>query len=293
MSVPHDVQQVTRIRPATRWSAINPNEIWRYRELLWILALRDIKVRYKQTAFGVAWAILPPFLTMVVFNVLFGLLMGSDGRPTVPGVPYAVSTFCALVPWQLFANTVSESGRSLVLNRALITKVYFPRMIAPLAPVISSLFSFLIAMVFLFLLMAGYHLFGGYTFSIQWRWFALPLLTLFAVLAALSISLWFSALNAIYRDVQYALPFVIQILLFVTPVIYPAESVLRDLPDWAAVLYGLNPMAGVVEGFRWCLLGTPAPDLGLISVSLLVTLGAFAGGVLYFGRMESEFVDVV
>ena len=288
-----EAEQVTRIRPATRWSVIDPAEVWRYRELLWMLALRDIKVRYKQTAFGVAWAILPPLMTMVVFNVLFGLLMGSEGRPTLPGVPYAISTFCALVPWQLFANTLSESGRSLVLNRALITKVYFPRIIAPLAPVISSLFTFLIALAFLFVLIAGYHFFTDYLFSSGWRLLVLPLLTLFAVLAALSLSLWFSALNAVYRDVQYALPFVIQILLFVTPVIYPAESVLRHFPTWASVLYGLNPMAGVVEGFRWCLLNAAAPDPMLIMTSVLMTLGLLAGGVLYFGRMEGEFVDVV
>jgi lipopolysaccharide transport system permease protein len=293
MSAHLEAEQVTRIRPATRWSVIDPAEVWRYRELLWMLALRDIKVRYKQTAFGVAWAILPPLMTMVVFNVLFGLLMGSEGRPTLPGVPYAISTFCALVPWQLFANTLNESGRSLVLNRALITKVYFPRIIAPLTPVLSSLFSFLIALAFLFMLITGYHLLTDYTFSIRWRLVVLPLLTLFAVLAALSLSLWFSALNAIYRDVQYALPFLIQILLFVTPVIYPAESVLRHFPDWASLLYGLNPMAGVVEGFRWCLLGSVAPDPMLMSASLVITLGLLLSGVFYFGRMESEFVDVV
>jgi lipopolysaccharide transport system permease protein len=293
MSAHLEAEQVTRIRPATRWSVIDPAEVWRYRELLWMLALRDIKVRYKQTVFGVAWAILPPFMTMVVFNVLFGLLMGSEGRPTLPGVPYAISTFCALVPWQLFANTLSESGRSLVLNRALITKVYFPRIIAPLTPVLSSLFSFLIALVFLFLLIVGYHVFTEYQFVASARIALLPLLSLFAVLAALSLSLWFSALNAMYRDVQHALPFLIQILLFVTPVIYPASSVLRHFPGWASILYGLNPMAGVVEGFRWCLLGSAAPDPTLMGASLLMTTGLLISGVLYFGSMESEFVDVV
>ncbi len=293
MSASADTAAVTRIRPATRWAAIEPAEVWRYRELLWTLALRDIKVRYKQTAFGVAWAVLPPFMTMVVFNVLFGLLMGSQGRPTVPGVPYAISTFCALVPWQLFATSLDQSGKSLVLNRALITKVYFPRIIAPLAPIVSALFDFVIALAFLFLLILGYHAFTDYTFTLGWRLTALPLLPLYAVLAALSLSLWFSALNAIYRDVQYALPFVIQILLFVTPVIYPAESVLRHLPDWAAVAYGLNPMAGVAEGFRWVLLGTAAPDPLLLGASLAMTVTLLVGGVLYFGRMESEFVDVV
>ena len=284
---------VTRIRPATRWGVIDAAEVWRYRELLWTLALRDIKVRYKQTVFGMAWAILPPLMTMVVFNVLFGLLMGAQGRPTVPGVPYAISTFCALVPWQLFATSLDQSGKSLVLNRALITKVYFPRIIAPMAPIVSALFDFAIALGFLFVLILGYHIFTDYSFTPGWRLLAIPLLACYAVLAALSLSLWFSALNAIYRDVQYALPFVIQVLLFVTPVIYPATSVLSHFPDWAAVLYGLNPMAGVTEGFRWVLLGAEAPDPLLIGASVMMTMSLLAGGVFYFGRMESEFVDLV
>ncbi|MDH3280559.1 MAG: ABC transporter permease, partial [Gammaproteobacteria bacterium] len=152
MPTSSDAASVTRIRPAKRFAAVDAKEVWRYRELLWNLALRDIKVRYKQTAFGIAWAIVPPFMTMVVFNVLFGLLMGSEGRPTIPGVPYAISTFCALVPWQLFATSLDQSGKSLVLNRALITKVYFPRIIAPLTPILRALFDFLIAFVFLLLL---------------------------------------------------------------------------------------------------------------------------------------------
>jgi lipopolysaccharide transport system permease protein len=293
MSSPPEVEIVTRIRPATRWAVLDAAELWRYRELLWTLAARDIKVRYKQTVFGVAWAILPPLMTMVVFNVLFGLLMGTRGRPTVDGVPYALSTLCALVPWQLFATSLDQSGKSLVLNRALITKVYFPRIIAPLAPIISALFDFAIALAFLVALIFGYHAFTDYTFVLGLRLLAVPLLAAYAVLAALSFSLWFSALNAIYRDVQYALPFVIQILMFVTPVIYPAESVLRNLPGWVGAAYGLNPMAGVTEGFRWALLGSAVPDPSLMVVSVMVTAALFAGGVVYFGRMESEFVDLV
>ena len=285
--------QITRIRPPSGWPAVDFRELWNYRELFWTLAERDIKVRYKQTLFGVAWAIIPPLMTMAVFNVLFGLLMGTDNRPTIEGIPYALSTYCALVPWQLFARSLDQSGKSLVSNRALITKVYFPRIIAPLAPVVSALFDFVIALGFLFLLILGYHLFTDYTFTLDGRLLAIPLLSLYAILAALSLSLWFSALNAIYRDVQYALPFVIQILMFITPVIYSAESVLKHLPKWAAVLYGLNPMAGVVEGFRWTLLGAAMPDPLMLIVSLTATLALLAGGILYFGRMESEIVDVV
>ena len=293
MPTSSDAASVTRIRPAKRFAAVDAKEVWRYRELLWNLALRDIKVRYKQTAFGIAWAIVPPFMTMVVFNVLFGLLMGSEGRPTIPGVPYAISTFCALVPWQLFATSLDQSGKSLVLNRALITKVYFPRIIAPLTPILRALFDFLIAFVFLLLLIGAYHVFTDYAFAPAWRLLAIPALVLYTVLAALSLSLWFAALNAIYRDVQYALPFAIQILLFVTPVIYPAEAVLKHFPNWAAIAYGLNPMAGVTEGFRWVLLGSAAPDALMIGVSVTMTLCLLAGGIVYFGRMESEFVDVV
>lgn len=286
-------QNFVRIRPAERWPTMDFGEVWRYRELVWTLALRDIKVRYKQTALGVAWAILPPFMTMVVFNVLFGLLMGAEGRPTIEGVPYAISTFCALVPWQLFATTLDQSGKSLVMNRGLITKVYFPRIIAPIAPVVSALFDFLIAISFLFVLVLGYHVFTDYSFQVSWKVLFLPLLTLFAILAALSISLWAAALNAIYRDVQYALPFVIQILMFVTPVIYPATVVLKEKPVWVSLLYGLNPMAGVVEGFRWVLFGSSALNLVFLATSVAMTILVLIGGIFYFNRLESEFADLV
>ncbi|MDH3691156.1 MAG: ABC transporter permease, partial [Gammaproteobacteria bacterium] len=212
---------------------------------------------------------------------------------TIEGIPYAVSTYCALVPWRLFAESVERSGKSLVTNRALITKVYFPRIITPLAPIISALLDFLIALAFLFLLIFGYHLFADYVFVPNWQLLAIPLLTLFALLAALSLSLWCAALNAIYRDVQYTLPFALQILMFVTPVIYPAQTVLQHLPDWAAILYGLNPMAGVTEGFRWILLGSEAPSALLMGASVGMTLVLLVGAVLYFSRMESRFVDVV
>ena len=284
---------VTRIRPPTKWAVIDFAELWEYRGLLWTLALRDIQVRYKQSLLGVAWAIIPPLFTMLVFNVLFSILMGSEGRPTIEGIPYAVSTYCALVPWRLFAESVERSGKSLVTNRALITKVYFPRIITPLAPIISALLDFLIALAFLFLLIFGYHLFADYVFVPNWQLLAIPLLTLFALLAALSLSLWCAALNAIYRDVQYTLPFALQILMFVTPVIYPAQTVLQHLPDWAAILYGLNPMAGVTEGFRWILLGSEAPSALLMGASVGMTLVLLVGAVLYFSRMESRFVDVV
>lgn len=284
---------VTRIRPPGGLTATNLSELWQYRELIWILAVRDIKVRYKQTVLGIAWAILPIFMTMVVFNVLFRLLMGSKGGPTIEGVPYAVCTFCAMVPWQLFANTLDQSGKSLVTERALITKVYFPRLVAPIAPVVSALFDFLIALTFLFLLIAGYHALTEYEFSPSWALLALPPLTLFAAAAALSVAIWVSALSAIYRDFQYALPFLIQILMFVSPVIYPADSILRNAPSWMTVLYGLNPMAGVAEGFRWAILGTSVPDPLLMSLSVFMTVLLLVGGLFYFRHLENEFVDLV
>jgi lipopolysaccharide transport system permease protein len=270
---------VTRIRPSGGWRALNLAELWRYRELLFFLTLRDVKLRYKQTALGVAWAVLQPLLTMGVFTVFFGKLgkMPSDGKP------YAVFVLAALVPWQLFAYALTQSSNSLVNEQRLITKVYFPRLIVPVASVLAGLVDFLVALGLLLLLMAGYRV------APTWGILAAPLFALFALLTALAVGLWLSALNVQFRDVRYTIPFLTQFWLFATPVAYPASLV----PEAYRPLFGLNPMAGVVEGFRWALLGTDAPDWGLMAVSAGVVLVLLTGGLFYFRRMEKTFADVV
>jgi lipopolysaccharide transport system permease protein len=287
------VLHYTRIVPTRGWVPLRWKELWDYRELLFFLALRDVKVRYKQTLLGSAWAVLVPLSTMLVFNVLFGLLMGAHGKPTVEGVPYALSTLAALVPWQLFANAMGQSGNSLVANRNMITKVYFPRLIAPLAPIFSSLLDFAIAFGVLLLMIAGYQAFGDFTFVPSWRLLSLPLLVLLTVVNALALSLWLSALNAIYRDIRYVIPFLVQILMFVSPVVYTSASILHpDTPAWLATAYWLNPLAGVLEGFRWALFGSPVPSLAPV---LATSFGGFvllAGGAYYFRRMERLFADL-
>ncbi|HET6573939.1 MAG TPA: ABC transporter permease [Fimbriiglobus sp.] len=270
---------VTRIRPSGGWRALDLAELWRYRELLFFLTLRDVKLRYKQTALGIAWAVLQPLLTMAVFTIFFGKLgkMPSDGKP------YAVFVLAALVPWQLFAYALTQSSNSLVAEQRLITKVYFPRLIVPVASVLAGLVDFAVAFVLLLLLMAGYGVVPS------WGVLAAPVFALFAVLTALAVGLWLSALNVQYRDVRYTIPFLTQFWLFVTPVAYPASIV----PEAYRPLYGLNPMAGVVEGFRWALLGTDAPDWGLVTVSAGVVVLLLTGGLFYFRRMEKTFADVV
>ncbi len=267
------------LRPRSGWEAIGWGELWRYRELLWFLALRDIKVRYKQTALGAAWAILQPLLTMLVFSVVFGRL----ARIPSEGIPYPVFAYCALLPWQLFAYALTQSSNSLVTNQRLITKVYFPRLVVPIASLLCGLLDFAVAFPVLLGLMLYYGIVPGVAVA------ALPLLVLLALLTSLAAGLWLSALNAIYRDVQYALPFLTQFWLFVTPVAYPASLV----PERWRWLFGLNPMAGVVEGFRWALLGRPHPPGPLVAVSVVSVLALLAGGLFYFRRMEREFADLV
>ena len=270
---------VTRIRPSGGWRAVDLGEVWRYRELLFFLTLRDIKLRYKQTALGVAWAVLQPLATMAVFAVFFGKLakMPSDGRP------YALFVLAALLPWQLFAYALTQSSNSLVNERGLISKVYFPRLIVPLSSVFSGLADLAVTLGLMFAAMLWFGLVPG------WELLTLPLFTAFAIVSALAVGLWLSALNVQYRDVRYTIPFLTQFWMFVTPVAYPASIV----PEEYRLLYGLNPMAGVVEGFRWALLGTDAPDWGLMGVSAAAVAVLFAGGLLYFRRLERTFADIV
>ncbi len=275
------------IEPHPRWVPINLRELWRYRELVEFLALRDIKVRYKQSVLGAGWAILQPLLTMVVFNVLFGLLLGQSGKPTLAGIPYAVSTFCALVPWQLFSRSLAQSSQSLVANKSLVTKVYFPRLIAPIAPLFAALVDFLLAFGVLLALMAAYGILPG------WRALTLPFFVLLAMTASLAVALWLAAINAIYRDVGHTLPFLTQIWMFLTPVLYTTESIMKNQSDALRLVYSLNPMAGVVEGFRWALLGGASPSWGALLGSILLTLLLLVGGLFFFRRLERTFADLV
>lgn len=254
-------------------------DLWTYRELLYFLAWRDLKVRYKQTALGVAWAVIQPFFTMVVFSIFFGYL----GKIPSDGIPYPVFAYSALLPWSLFAHALNESSNSLVNNQGLITKVYFPRLIIPIAPLFVGLVDFGIAFVVLLGLMLFYGIMPGFALVTA------PLFVLLAVVTALAVGMWLSALNVQYRDVRYTIPFLTQLWLFATPVAYPSSL----LPEPWRSLYGLNPMAGAVEGFRWALLGQTQAPGPLIAVSVGAVLALLLGGLWYFNRMEQTFADVV
>jgi lipopolysaccharide transport system permease protein len=271
---------VIRVRPPTRLDAIELAELWEYRELLFFLAWRDVKVRYKQTALGAAWAILQPVLTMVVFSVFFGRLAGVPSN----GVPYPVFVYVALLPWQLFAHVLADSSSSLINNERLITKVYFPRVLIPMSSVIASLPDFAISFVVLLGLLAWYGITPGLGVLTLPIWLALALVTAFGA------GLLLSALNVRYRDVRYTMPFLTQLWLFLTPVAYPSSIV----PEAWRPLFGLNPLAGVVEGFRWALLGTPlGGSVVLLCASALAALALLAGGYAYFRRFEAMFADVI
>ena len=270
---------VYRIAPSRRWAPLDLGELWAYRELLYFLVWREVKVRYKQTVLGVAWAIVQPFFTMVVFSVCFGRFakMPSDG------LPYPVFTYCALLPWQLFAFALNESSNSVVANQRLISKVYFPRLMMPIATVGVGLVDFAVASAVLGAMMAYYGIVPGLAVL------TVPVWVLLAVLTALGAGLWLSALNVKYRDVRYTLAFLTQIWLFATPIIYPSSSV----PAAWRPIYALNPMVGVIEGFRWALLGGPtAPGL-TTAVSVGTVSLLLVGGLFYFRRMERTFADVV
>jgi lipopolysaccharide transport system permease protein len=267
------------IGPAEGWTSLGLKEVWEYRELLYFLTWRDIKVRYKQTALGAAWAIIQPVFMMVVFSLFFGKLAGVKSD----GVPYPIFTFCALLPWQLFAQALTTSSNSLVSNEQLITKVYFPRLIVPISAVLSGLVDFIISFAVLLALMAYYRVVPGVAVL------SLPFFIVLSVMTALGVGLWLSALNVQYRDVRYTLNFLTQFWLFATPVAYSSTIV----PERWRPLYGLNPMVGVVEGFRWALLGkTDGPGM-MLWVSVGVVILILIGGLFYFRRMEQTFADIV
>ncbi len=267
------------VKPSRGWVSLKLNELWHYRELLYFLTWRDIKVRYKQTVLGAAWAIIQPFFTMVVFSLFFGKL----AKVPSDGIPYPIFAYTALVPWTFFANGLTQSSNSLVGNANLIKKVYFPRLVIPISSVISGTFDFILAFVVLLGMMLYYGIFP--TVNIVW----LPFLLLLTFVTSLGVGLWLSALNVQFRDVGYTVPFLTQFWLFATPIAYPS-SLLSE--PWRT-LYGINPMAGVVEGFRWALLSTDTAPGPMIVVSSLVAFAVLIGGVFYFKRLERSFADVI
>ena len=270
---------IITIRPEKGWQALRLNELWEYRELFYFLIWRDVKVRYKQTALGAAWVILQPFMIMVAFSIFFGRL----AKVPSDGLPYPIFAYTALLPWQLFAYAMTQSGNSLVANQQLILKVYFPRLIIPVAAVLAGLVDFAIAFLILLGMMLYYHLVP--TLAVL----TLPFFLTLALAAALSVGLWLSALNVKYRDIRYTLPFLVQFWLFVTPIAYPISIIPEP---WRAIC-GLNPMAGVVEGFRWALLGKPGNMSLMMIVSILVVVGLLLGGLIYFRRTEKFFADMI
>jgi lipopolysaccharide transport system permease protein len=297
-------QMITYIEPVKGWMPLDLQGLWRYRDLLVFLCWRDVAIRYKQTVLGAGWAILQPVFSMVVFSILFG------GFAKIPSdqIPYPIFSFVALLPWQYFSTAMTNASRSLVSNQALITKVYFPRLIIPLSGVLSPLVDFAVALIILILMMFFYHI--PLTVNVIW----LPLFLALAVATALATGLWLSALNVYYRDIQYTLPFLIQIWLFVSPIVYPTSLV----PERWRLLYSLNPMVGVVDGFRWALLSVrrmqllnlpgwfsadgfqsalsgfqQAAPIGSVLISTIVAIVLVISGAYYFRRLETTFADVV
>jgi lipopolysaccharide transport system permease protein len=267
------------IRPISGWVPINLRDLWEYRELLYFLTWRDIKVRYKQTALGMAWVVLQPLLLMLVFTMFFGRLveLPSDG------IPYPLFTYIALLPWQLFSRALNEGSMSLIAHERVITKTYFPRILLPASAVLASLIDFGIA----FLVLIGFILFYGVHPGLAI--FTLPVFVLLVVMTAFGVSLWLAAFNVLYRDVRYVLPFLTQLWMFATPIIYPVSVV----PDSWRLLYSLNPMVGVVEGFRWAVLGNTSGMDAMFGLSALVVASVLGGGILYFQSVQQTFADVI
>ena len=273
-----DAQRVI-LRPSKGWLGLDLPEIWRYRELIYFLTWRDIKVRYKQAALGVGWALLQPLLNTLISTVIFGVLLDVPSD----GLPYPVFVLAALMPWHLFSTSLQKSSISLVGNANLLTKIYFPRLIIPLASVLAVLVDFVISFFVLIIMMLVYRIYP--TVNILW---VIPLILL-AVLAALAVGLWLSALNVQYRDVQHMVPFIVQIWMYASPIVYPIETIPAGI--WRTI-YGFNPMVGVIQGFRWALFNGAAPDLTML-VSIITVIVLFITGLFYFRKMEKTFADIV
>jgi lipopolysaccharide transport system permease protein len=273
---------VTRITPPGRWWILPFGELWEYRELLYFFVWRELKVRYKQTVVGAAWAILQPFLTMLIFSLFFGKLANIPSG----GLPYPVFYYSALLPWMYFSSSLQNATGKIVENQNMITKVYFPRLDLPISAVISGLVDFAVSFLMFIAIMFYYHIRPG------WPLLMLPVFLLLAVLTALGVGLWLSALNAIYRDVRYVVPFLVQFWMFASPVVYPSSLVSAKWPKWAW-LYGLNPMVGVIEGFRWSLTGTGHPPGRMVLASAVAVVLVLVCGLMYFQKMETTIADVV
>jgi lipopolysaccharide transport system permease protein len=269
----------TIVEPPHGWFNLRLREAWEYRELLYFLVWRDIKVRYKQTLLGATWAIIQPVMTMIIFSVIFGKLanLPSDG------IPYPIFSYTALLPWQLFSKALSDASGSLVNNQQFVTKIYFPRLFLPAASILSGVVDFFIALIILFGMMWYYKI--PFTLNIL----TLPALVLFTLITCMASAMWLAAINVKYRDVKYVLPFLVQAWLYATPIAYSSTMI----PEQWRSLYGLNPMAGVVEGFRWALLGQQTSSGSLIGVSLFIVFPLFIGGLIYFQRMERTFSDII
>jgi lipopolysaccharide transport system permease protein len=276
---PTRTEHYIRLEPTTGWGRLNLLELWQYRDLLFFLTWRDITVRYKQTVLGASWAVLQPFMTMVVFTIFFG------GLADIPsdGMPYPVFNYAALVPWTFFANGLLMSSNSLVAGTNLIKRVYFPRLIMPLATVFAGIVDFMLAFIVLLLMMLAFGIIP--TINVIW----LPLFLLLAFVTALGVGLWLSAMNVQFRDIRYTVPFLTQFWLFATPIAYPSSLIENET---LKTLYGLNPMAGVVEGFRWALLGMDTAPGPIVFVSAFVSGLVLVSGLFYFRRMEKTFADV-
>jgi lipopolysaccharide transport system permease protein len=270
---------VVIIRPSRGLAALNLRDLWVYRELIFFMIWRDLKVRYKQTMLGAAWAVIQPVMTMLVFNFIFG----SVAKLPTDGIPYPIFSYTALLPWGLFTTALNSASRSLTSNNNMITKIYFPRLVLPLASVMGGLVDFAIAFVILIGMMFYYHIVPT---TAIWT---LPAFLLLALITALGVALWLSAINVKYRDVGYALPFLTNFWLFITPVAYSAKVI----SDKWQLIYSLNPMAGVVTGFRWALLGTQIPSGTPLAVSAGISLLVLVSGLFYFRNMERTFADTI
>jgi len=270
---------VLMIRPSQGWVAIKFRELWKYRELIYFFVWRDIKVRYKQTVLGAAWAIIQPVCTMIVFSIFFGRL----AKVPSDGIPYPIFSYCALLPWDYFAGAMGRASSSMIDSSNLIKKIYFPRLVVPLSAVTSGLIDFAIAFTVLIAMMFYY----GIVPKLTLLWF--PAFMLMAIATALGVGLWLSSMNVKYRDIRYVIPFLTQLWFFITPVVYPSSL----LSGFWRIIYGLNPMVSVVEGFRWALLGKEQPSGWMLAISAIMVIILLVSGAFYFRRMEKTFADVV
>lgn len=281
----HDSMTVY-IKPSKGWSALNLRDLWKYRELTYFMVWRDVKVRYKQTLLGISWAIFQPLLTMIVFTIFFG---GLAKIKTDNNIPYPLFNLAAILPFTLFTKALNDGSRSLVGHANMVTKIYFPRLILPLSSVVGGLVDFGFAFLVLLCVLAYYVIAQGFTVIVSWALLALPLFILLALVTALGVALWLSALYVQYRDVGYVLPFLSDFMRIVSPVAFATSLV----PTKWVALYAINPMVGVIDGFRWALLGAPAPNAIGLSVSIVVSLALLVSGLYYFRRMERTFADTI